>query len=77
MSRFSTEWRNKSITDAELKAIDVTASKLKRNTAMTIKHDLEIDGNFNDTSDVALKTNIHDMSSGLEMNLRVLTHAIL
>ena len=36
-------------------------------TAMTIKHDLEIDGNFNDTSDVALKTNIHDISSGLEM----------
>ena len=32
------EWRNKSITDAELKAIDITASKLKRNTAMTIKH---------------------------------------
>ena len=32
------EWRNKSISDAELKAIDLTASKLKRNTAMTIKH---------------------------------------
>ena len=35
--------------------------------AMTIKHDLEIDGNFNDTSDVALKSNIHNIPSGLEM----------
>ena len=35
--------------------------------AMTIKHDLEIDGNFNDTSDIALKSNIISIPNGLDM----------
>ena len=35
--------------------------------AMTIKHDLEIDGNFNDTSDRSLKTNVKPIASGLDM----------
>ena len=34
--------------------------------AMTIKHDQEIDGNFNDTSDVALKSNIMSIPSGYD-----------
>ena len=36
-------------------------------TAMVIKNDLEIDGNFNDTSDVALKSNIKTIPNGLGM----------
>ncbi len=36
-------------------------------TAMTIKDNLEIDGNFNDTSDRALKSNIKTIPNGLGM----------
>ena len=35
--------------------------------AMTIDYDLEIDGNFNDTSDIALKSNIISIPNGLDM----------
>ena len=34
---------------------------------MTIDYDLEIDGNFNDTSDISLKSNIISIPNGLDM----------